>query len=116
MGDIDLMVGASADSVAMVEGEMSEAIKIGHEAIKVQCAAQLELAAKAGVSAEKREYCHENHDEDLKTKIKAETYDAVYAVANEGLGKDERSVKFKAVKTDWIESLSESEAEEYDSK
>ena len=122
--DIDLMVGASADSVAMVEGEMSEvseaemieAIKIGHEAIKVQCAAQLELAAKAGVSAEKREYCHENHDADLKTRIKADTYDAVYAVANEGLGKDERSVKFKAVKTDWIASLSENEVEEYDSK
>ena len=46
------MVGASADSVAMVEGEMSEvseaemieAIKIGHEAIKVQCAAQLAVS------------------------------------------------------------------------
>jgi hypothetical protein len=48
---------------------MIEAIKIGHEAIKIQCAAQLELAAKAGVSAEKREYSHENHDIDLKTKI-----------------------------------------------
>ena len=122
--DIDLMVGASADSVAMVEGEMSEvseaemieAIKIGHEAIKVQCAAQLELAAKVGVSADKREYCHENHDADLKAKIKADTYDAVYSVANEGLGKDERSVKFKAVKTDWIAGLSENEVEEYDSK
>merc|ERR1711935_1163067 len=75
--DIDLMVGASADSVAMVEGEMNEvseaemieAIKIGHEAIKAQCAAQLELAAKAGVSTDKREYCHENHDADLKAKI-----------------------------------------------
>ena len=92
----------------MVEGEMSEvseaemieAIKIGHEAIKVQCAAQLALAAQVGVSADKREYCHENHDEDLKAKIKAETYDSVYAVAEEGLGKDERSVKFKALKTD----------------
>ena len=72
------MVGASADSVAMVEGEMSEvseaemieAIKIGHEAIKVQCAAQLELAAKVGTSSEKREYCHETHDLDLKERIK----------------------------------------------
>ena len=122
--DIDLMVGASADSVAMVEGEMSEvseaemieAIKIGHEAIKVQCAAQLALAAQVGVSADKREYCHENHDEDLKNKINAETYDAVYAVASEGLGKDERSTKFKAVKTDWIDSLTEEEVEKYDSK
>ena len=90
------MVGASADSVAMVEGEMSEvseaemieAIKIGHEAIKIQCAAQLELAAKVGAaSSEKREYCHETHDEHLKERIKKETYDAVYAVAAEGFRK-----------------------------
>jgi polyribonucleotide nucleotidyltransferase len=122
--DIDLMVGASADSVAMVEGEMNEvseaemieAIKIGHEAIKVQCAAQLKLAEKVGATSEKREYCHESHDEDLKERIKKETYDAVYAVAAEGLGKDERSTKFKSVKTDWIATLSEEEVEKYDSK
>ena len=68
--DIDLMVGASADSVAMVEGEMNEvseaemieAIKVGHEAIKVQCAAQLELAAKIEKANPKREYCHETHE------------------------------------------------------
>ena len=61
--DMDLMIGASADSVAMVEGEMNEvsesemieAIKIGHEAIKEQCAAQLELAAKTDTSFNKRE-------------------------------------------------------------
>ena len=122
--DIDLMVGASADSVAMVEGEMNEvseaemieAIKIGHEAIKVQCAAQVKLATKVGASSVKREYCHEIHDEHLKERINKETYDAVYAVAAEGLGKDERSTKFKAVKTDWIATLSEEEVEKYDSK
>jgi polyribonucleotide nucleotidyltransferase len=122
--DIDLMVGASADSVAMVEGEMNEvseaemieAIKIGHEAIKVQCAAQVNLAAKVGASSKKREYCHETHDEQLKERIKKETYDSVYAVAAEGLGKDERSTKFKTVKTDWIATLSDEEVEKYDSK
>ena len=122
--DIDLMVGASADSVAMVEGEMNEvseaemieAIKIGHEAIKVQCAAQLKLAEKVGANSDKREYCHETHDEDLRERIKKETYDAVYAVAAEGLGKEERSTKFKSVKTDWIATLSEEEVEKYDSK
>ena len=59
--DIDLMVGASQDSVAMVEGEMNEvsesemieAIKIAHEAIKIQCKAQLELAEKIGISSKK---------------------------------------------------------------
>ncbi|MBL6874077.1 MAG: polyribonucleotide nucleotidyltransferase [Flavobacteriales bacterium] len=122
--DIDLMVGASADSVAMVEGEMNEvseaemieAIKIGHEAIKVQCTAQLKLAEKVGATSDKREYCHETHDEDLRERIKKETYDAVYAVAAEGLGKDERSTKFKSVKTDWIATLTEEEVEKYDSK
>ena len=122
--DIDLMVGASAHSVAMVEGEMSEvseaemieAIKIGHEAIKVQCAAQLELATKVGVSSEKREYSHETHDDELKERIKKDTYDTVYSIASEGLGKDERSTKFKAVKTDWIEGLTEDEVEKYDDK
>ena len=120
--DIDLMVGASNDSVAMVEGEMGEvsesemieAIKIGHEAIKLQCAAQLKLAKKVGVSSEKREYCHETHNEDLKERIKKETYNDVYAVAAEGLGKEERSTKFKSVKNDWIATLSEKEIEEYD--
>jgi polyribonucleotide nucleotidyltransferase len=122
--DIDLMVGASADSVAMVEGEMNEvseaemieAIKIGHEAIKAQCAAQVNLAAKVSASSEKREYNHETHDEQLKERINKETYDAVYSVASEGLGKDERSIKFKGVKTDWIATLSEEEVEKYDSK
>jgi len=116
--DIDLMVGASADSVAMVEGEMNEvseaemieAIKVGHEAIKVQCAAQLELAAKIEKANPKREYCHETHDEELREKIRKETYDAVYAVAKEGLSKEERSVKFKAIKEEFITSLSEEEA------
>ena len=122
--DIDLMVGASADSVAMVEGEMNEvseaemveAIKIAHEAIKVQCAAQLELAEKANVSSDKREYCHETHNEELRKRIKQETYDTVYAVASEGLEKHERSIRFKEIKTHWIDKLSEEELEKYDTK
>ncbi len=121
--DIDLMVGASADSVAMVEGEMNEvsegemieAIKEAHEAIKVQCAVQIELASEISSSTPKREYCHETHDEELKVRIKNDTYDKVYAVAAEGLGKDERSTKFKAVKEEWIANLSEEEIENYDS-
>ncbi|MAO71260.1 MAG: polyribonucleotide nucleotidyltransferase [Flavobacteriales bacterium] len=121
--DIDLMVGASADSVAMVEGEMNEvsegemieAIKVAHEAIKVQCAVQIELASEISSSTPKREYCHETHDEELKVRIKNDTYDKVYAVAAEGLGKDERSTKFKAVKEEWIANLSEEEIENYDS-
>ena len=120
--DIDLMVGASADSVAMVEGEMNEvseremieAIKEAHEAIKVQCKVQVELASEISSSTPKREYCHEIHDEELRERIKNDTYDKVYAVASEGLRKDERSTKFKAIKEEWIAKLSEEEIGNYD--
>ena len=118
--DNDLMVGASADSVAMVEGEMSEvseadmieAIKIAHNAIKVQCTAQLELAAKIEKANPKREYCHETHDEELREKVKKATYNKVYEVAKAGLGKDERSSRFTAVKEEFIATLSEEEVTE----
>jgi len=120
--DIDLMVGASTDSVAMVEGEMNEvseeemieAIKIAHEAIKKQCQAQLELAKKIPNSSPKREYCHEIHDDELKARIKEETYDDVYNIASKGLTKDERASQFKDIKTKWISKLSEEEIENYD--
>jgi polyribonucleotide nucleotidyltransferase len=116
--DIDLMVGASSDSVAMVEGEMDEvsenemieAIKIAHEAIKIQCQAQLNLASKIAKSSPKREYSHETHDEELRVHIKEATYDKVYDVAKQGLSKEERSKKFKAVKDEYIASLNEEEA------
>tara|TARA_B100000214_G_scaffold204800_1_gene148499 strand:+ start:5339 stop:7483 length:2145 start_codon:yes stop_codon:yes gene_type:complete len=122
--DIDLMVGASEKSVAMVEGEMDEvseeemieAIKVAHEAIKKQCKAQLELASKIGISPQKRKYCHENHDEELRDKISKETYDKVYSVASKGLSKEERSTKFNEIKTNWKNSLSEEESEKYDEK
>ena len=91
--------------------KMIEAIKIAHEAIKIQCAMQVELASEISSSTPKREYCHETNDEELKERIKKETYDKVYAVAAEGLAKDERSTKFKAVKEEWIANLSEEELE-----
>ena len=63
--DIDIMVGASYDSVSMVEGEfneiseeeMTDAIKFGHEAIKVQIDAQKELVKEVGTD-NIREYDH----------------------------------------------------------
>ena len=120
--DIDLMVGASSDSIAMVEGEMSEvsekemidAIKIAHEAIKIQCDAQLKLAEKANIIKDKREYCHEIHDDELRQRILKETYDKIYKVAAEGLSKNERSAQLKEIKSNWIESLTDEELELYD--
>ena len=71
--DIELMVGATYENIMMVEGEMNEvsetelldALRVAHEAIKVQCKAQMELAEEAGATV-KREYCHEVNDEDLR--------------------------------------------------
>ncbi|MBJ6117934.1 polyribonucleotide nucleotidyltransferase [Pontibacter sp. BT310] len=113
--DIDMMVGASMDSVVMVEGEMSEvseaemleAIKFAHEAIKVQCQAQLELAEMVG-KLQKREYSHETHDEALREKVRTATYDKAYEVAMRGrANKSERKDGFAAVLNEFVESLGE---------
>lgn len=103
--DIDMMIGASLDSVAMVEGEMKEiseaemveAIKFAHEAIKVQILAQQRLRAAVGSPAY-REYEGEKEDEAIYRKVKAAAYDKCYAIAQEASGKSERGEKFAAVK------------------
>ncbi len=120
--DIDMMIGASADSVMMVEGEMdeiseeemTEAIKFAHEAIKEQCAAQLRLAEAFG-KKEVREYEGEREDEDLAKKVHVLTYDKVYAIAQAGSAKHERSAAFDAIKEEVIASFTEEEQEEYGS-
>ncbi len=103
--DIDMMIGASMDSVAMVEGEMKEiseaemieAIKFAHEAIKVQILAQQRLRAALG-NPEYRTYEGEVEDETVYAKVKTAAYDKCYAIAQEASGKSERGEKFAAVK------------------
>jgi len=117
--DIDIMVAATMDNIMMVEGEMKEvsesemleALKVAHDAIKVQCQAQLDLAEMVG-SSTKREYSHETNDEDLKAAIKEATYDKIYEVAKKGTAKQERYEAFAAIKQEYIESLSEEEQDE----
>jgi polyribonucleotide nucleotidyltransferase len=114
-----MVIGASEDSVMMVEGEMSEiseeemveAIKFGHEAIKVQCAAQRKLAEAVG-KKEVREYEPETEDEELAAKIKELAYDKVYEVAKAGSAKHERSASFEAIKEEIKATFSEEELEE----
>ncbi|MDX2442764.1 MAG: polyribonucleotide nucleotidyltransferase [Bacteroidales bacterium] len=107
--DLEMMVGATIDNILMVEGEMKEvaeadmleAIKFAHEAIKKQCQAQIEMAAE--VNPGRREYCHEHNDEDLKEKVRKETYDKVYAVAmKQNPSKHERSAGFASVKEEFL--------------
>ncbi|NAY92431.1 polyribonucleotide nucleotidyltransferase [Muricauda sp. JGD-17] len=117
--DIDMVIGASADSVMMVEGEMDEiseeemveAIKFAHEAIKVQCEAQLKLAEAFG-RKEVREYEQKVEDEDLAKKVHDLAYDKVYAIAKAGSAKHERSAAFDAIKEEVKATFSEEELEE----
>ena len=117
--DIDIMVGASYDSVSMVEGEFNEiseeemtnAIKFGHEAIKVQIDAQKELLKEIGTD-NTREYDNAIEDEDLLSKIHKDCYDKCYRVAKQGLGKKERSEQFSKIREELIESYSDEELEE----
>jgi len=118
--DIDMMIGASADSVMMVEGEMDEiseeemadAIKFAHEHIKVQCVAQIRLAEAFG-KKETREYPAEREDEDLAKKVHEMAYDKVYAIAQAGSAKHERSAAFSQIKEDIKATFSEEELEDY---
>ena len=103
--DLDMMIGASKDSVCMVEGEMKEiseaemieAIKFAHEAIKVQIVAQEKLRTALGSPAY-REYEGELEDDSVKAKVKAAAYDKYYAIAQEASSKQERGEKFAEVK------------------
>ena len=117
--DIDMIVGASADSVMMVEGEMAEiseedmteAIKFAHEAVKVQIEAQLRLAEKVG-RKEVREYKQADENEAMATKVRSLAYDKAFAIAKGGSSKKERSAAFSALKEEVMASFSEEEREE----
>jgi polyribonucleotide nucleotidyltransferase len=113
--DIDLMVGATLENITMVEGEMKEvsekemvdAILHAHEAIKEQCKAQLELEKMVN-KTEKREYNHEENDEELKAEIQKLFYDKYYRIAASATSvKNERKQQFDAVLEEYVEGLPE---------
>jgi polyribonucleotide nucleotidyltransferase len=117
--DIEIMVGASADSVMMVEGEMDEcseeemadAIKFAHESIKIQIQAQERLANAVG-RKEVREYETSTENEELAKTIHDACYDKCYAIAKKGTSKAERSLAFSKLKDEVKASFSEEEIEE----
>ncbi|MBS3806928.1 MAG: polyribonucleotide nucleotidyltransferase [Bacteroidales bacterium] len=116
--DMNILVGANLEHVMMVEGEMNEvseqemleAIKFAHEAIKVQCTKQNEMAEELGVT--KREYHHEENDEDLKKLVHDQLYDKVYEAARTHTGKHERSEALTQIKDDFINQQIEEKGEE----
>ena len=118
--DIELMVGATYENIMMVEGEMNEvseaelleALKVAHEAIKSHCLIQKELEKEAG-KTEKREYCHEVNDEDLRKDVREKCYDKAYAIAKAGCAdKHWRQDNFDKICEEYIESIPEEEREE----
>lgn len=120
--DIDIIVAASMKDVMMVEGEakecsekdLVEAIKLGHEAIKVHCEAQLELARKVGERAlVKREIEPAPSDEVLKAWISDFAKDRIYQISKSFMDKQSRRQGFKAIKDELVEKLKEEKGEEY---
>jgi polyribonucleotide nucleotidyltransferase len=105
LSDIDMMIGASMDSIAMVEGEMKEiseaemveAIKFAHGHIKNQISAQERLVAAFG-KKEVRTYDGEREDEAIYAKVKEASYDKNYAIASKGSSKQERTAAFDELK------------------
>ena len=118
--DIEMMVGASADSVMMVEGEMdecseeemAEAIKFAHESIKIQIKAQERLADAVG-RKQVREYETSSKNEELAKVIHDASYDKCYTIAKKGTSKAERSLAFSNLKEEIKSSFSEEEIEEH---
>src|SRR5690554_3520266 len=113
--DLDMMIGASKDSVAMVEGEMHEisekemveAIKFGHQAIITQIEAQERMRASLGLSY--REYESEKTDENIKSTVYKAAYDKAFAIASEASAKHERTEKFALLEEEVKALFSEKE-------
>ncbi len=109
--DIDVMVGASAENIMMVEGEMKEvseqdllsALKVAMDAIKPMCELQTELSKELGKDV-KREYDHEVNDEELREQMNKELYQPAYDVTKQALEKHERADAFEKILTDFKEA------------
>ena len=119
--DLDIIVAGSAQDINMVEGVMKEvseadmvtAIKIAHEAIKIQVAAQLELAKKAGKGLTKRTYNHEKSDLELREAIQKTCFDGFYQVAKNGdPSKKERKKQFEEVRSQFLATLTDEQKAE----
>jgi polyribonucleotide nucleotidyltransferase len=116
--DIDMIVGGTADSVLMMEGEMGEisedemlgAIKAAHASIITLCEFQEELREEYGKP--KREFVAEGYPEEIENKVRELAADKIKEVVNIGLGKEEYSEKLKEAKDTVLAELEEEYEEE----
>ena len=110
--DMDIMVGASAENIMMVEGEMKEvseqdllgALKAAMEAIKPMCELQAELSKELGKDV-KREYNHEVNDEELRARMNRELYQPAYDITKQALPKQDRADAFEKLLEDFKEKF-----------
>lgn len=119
--ELDLIVAATKDNIMMVEGEMKEvseevmleALKTAHETIKIHCQALEELTQMVGKTV-KREYCHEEDDEQIREQMHEACYQKCYDLAKEGIkSKHERGERFEAIKEEFFATLTDEYKEEY---
>lgn len=116
--DIDMIVGGTADSVLMMEGEMGEisedemlgAIKAAHASIITLCEFQEELREEYGKP--KREFVAEGYPEEIENKVRELATDKIKEVVNIGLGKEEYSEKLNEAKDSVVAELEEEYEEE----
>ena len=116
--DMDIMVGASAENIMMVEGEMDEvseqdllgALKAAMEAIKPMCELQAELSKELGTDV-KREYDHEVNDEELREQSNKECYQPAYDVTKQALEKHARAEAFEKILNDFLEAYDAAHSE-----
>ena len=110
--DMDIMVGASAENIMMVEGEMKEvseqdllgALKAAMDAIKPMCELQAELSKELGKDV-KREYDHEINDEALRERMNKELYQPAYDITKQALEKQQRAEAFEKLLEDFKEKF-----------
>ena len=116
--DMDIMVGASAENIMMVEGEMKEvseqdllgALKAAMNAIKPMCELQAELSKELGKDV-KREYDHEVNDEELRERMNKELYQPAYDITKQALPKQDRADAFEKLLDDFKEKYAAEHAE-----
>ena len=116
--DMDIMVGASAENIMMVEGEMKEvseqdllgALKAAMVAIKPMCELQAELSKELGKDV-KREYDHEVNDETLRERMNTELYQPAYDITKQALEKQQRAEAFEKLLEDFKEKFFAERAE-----
>ncbi|MFW5706305.1 MAG: polyribonucleotide nucleotidyltransferase [Bacteroidota bacterium] len=114
--DMEMIVAGTVENIVMVEGEMKEvsekdmieAIKVAHEAIKIQCTAQKELADQVEKAKVKREVAPEAEDAELKEDMRKELYQKIYDTARSIISnKHQRHETFQEILNSYLEKYDE---------